>query len=612
MNYLSYFYGRAGQKPQMFLTVLSSLGNVCPKRGRLSKERRMPYANEQRCDILDKNLSVVLSIETGTNIKAVDMRCRNCTTELWGNPTVCPVCGTPTGQKRRPRPPINTPPPPPLAQQSPSRTPSGLFNAADLLDPEVLADLPNAEPSPRRSSGGLFSPAAPVRQVEEPSDWLNSAPPPRAQPAPEPDQTARSSGMLNAADLFDPDVLAGFSFPGAAPEAPAQQPEPPGIFNAADLFDPEVLAGLSFPGAERAAPEPNPLSFQPEQEYPRSKSSPLEGQGTRQPSTAFGPPPAAPRTSRGMVAPPHFSLTPIAPEPPEAYAPPERPSNARLPRVSTPSMNGAAETATPVPLADVPRGWRIVSDTPPTPVRKRSRHPSHSQAIAEQLAAAQGIPAPAQPASKSQRSRPALAGLISLLVALAVLTIAALFGLYRYQQIMSLQPTPIQNTSGTLPTVAPKAGYVIFPDTALAFSLQYPTQWQRQPDHDGHDAQYRGDLFSSGVYAALEVGSSPKYSSWSPGQINDYILNSTFFLSHVVGVQLSAPASPTIHIAGQDWTAEDADVTFDTGVVIHMTSLAIIHQGRGYAIFYYAVQEQFSFYSDSYYEPMLLSFRFLG
>ncbi len=222
------------------------------------------------------------------------------------------------------------------------------------------------------------------------------------------------------------------------------------------------------------------------------------------------------------------------------------------------------------------------------------------------------MPAPAQPAPKSQRSRPAFAGLISLLIALAVLTIAALFGLYRYQQIMALQPTPIPNTSGTLPTVAPKPGYVIYPDRTLAFSLQYPTQWQRQDDHDEHDAQYRGDLFSSGVYAALEVGSSPKYSSWSPGQINDYILNSTFFLSHVVGVQLSAPASPTIHIAGQDWTAEDADVTFDTGVVIHMTSLAIIHQGRGYAIFYFAVQSQFSFYSDSYYEPMLLSFRFLG
>ena len=222
------------------------------------------------------------------------------------------------------------------------------------------------------------------------------------------------------------------------------------------------------------------------------------------------------------------------------------------------------------------------------------------------------MPAPAQPAPKSRRSRPAFAGFIILLIALAVLTVAALFGLYRYQQIMALQPTPVQNTSGTLPTVAPRAGYIIFPDKTLAFSLQYPAEWKEQPDTDLHDAQYRGDLFSSGVYAALEVGSSPKYNSWSPGQINDYVLNSTFFLSHVVGVQLSAPASPTIHIAGLDWTAEDADVTFDTGVVIHMTSLSIIHQGRGYVIFYFAVQSQFSFYSDSYYEPMLLSFRFLS
>ena len=131
------------------------------------------------------------------------MRCRNCTTELWGNPTVCPVCGTPTGQKRRPRPAVNTPPPP--AQQSPSRAPSGLFNAADLLDPEALADLPGAEQAPRRSSGALFAPAEPDYQSEEPPAWLNS-PAPRAQPSPQPDQTARSSGMLNAADLFDPEV----------------------------------------------------------------------------------------------------------------------------------------------------------------------------------------------------------------------------------------------------------------------------------------------------------------------------------------------------------------------------------------------------------------------
>lgn len=576
-----------------------------------------PYANGQRCDILDRNvISIIADKEAGTIIEAVDMRCRNCTTELWGNPTVCPVCGTPTGQ-RRPRPPTNAPPPP-AVQPPPSRAPGGIFNAADLLDPEVLADLPGAEaPAPRRS-GALFTPPAPDQQAEEPPDWLNSSLP-RMQAAPEPNPAGRSSGTFNAADLFDPDVLAGLSFPGGKPEASnpgnEQPAQPQGMLNAADLFDPEVLAGFSPPDAGPAVPQRNPTHPSPQWEDPRLRQSPLEGPAARQPSTAFGPPPAAPRTSRGIGAPPHFALPPIAPETPEAYAPPERPSNARLPRVSPPHMNGAAEVDTPgmpIQLSGAPpRGWRIVSDAP-IPARQHGRKPSHPPVIAAQLAAAQAMPTPAQTSHTIHRSRPSLTGLISLLMALTVLTLAALFGLYRYQQILALQPTPIQNTGGTLPTVAPRQGYVIYPDSALAFSLQYPAQWQRQSDHDKHDAQYNGDLFSSGVYAALEVGSSSRYNSWSPGQINDYVLSSTFFLSHVVGVQLTVPTSPTIHIAGLDWTAEDADVTFDTGVVLHMTSLAITHQGRGYAIFYFAVQEQFSFYSDNYYEPMLLSFRFLG
>lgn len=557
--------------------------------------------------------SVDRSKEAGTNIKAVDMRCRNCTTELWGNPAACPVCGTPTGQRRRSPSPASATPSAPL-QPPPSRTPSGPFNAADLLDPEVLAGLPGAEPPASRRSGALFDLAGPDQQNEEPPDWLNSTPP-RTQAIPESNQTARASGMLNAADLFDPEVLAGLSFPGAAPEAasPRNEPQAPpqGMFNAADLFDPEVMAGFSFPGAEQAAPERSPT---PEWEDPRLRQAPLEGPGPRQPSTAFGSPPNAPRASRGPGAPP-FSLAPITPDAPEGYAPPERSGATRPPRGSAPYLNGAADNAAPVmpvPLSGAPpRGWRIVSDVS-APARQHARKPSHPPIIAAQFAPAPAEPLPAELAPKSRRFRPSFTGLISLLLALTVLTLAALFGLYRYQQILALQPTPVQGSSGALPTVGPKPGYVIFPDSTLAFSLQYPVEWQRQADHDKHDAQYRGDFFSSGVYAGLEVGSSPKYNSWSPGQINNYVLGSTFFLTHVVDVRLSAPASPTIHIAGLDWTAEDADVTFDTGVVLHMTSLAIIHRGRGYAIFYYAVQEQFSFYSDSYYEPMLLSFRFLG
>lgn len=291
--------------------------------------------------------------------------------------------------------------------------------------------MPGAEQPASRRSGALFAPAGPDQQHEEPPAWLNS-PPPNTQATPQPDQTARASGMLNAADLFDPQMLAGLSFSGAAPEAAAPRNEPPappqGMFNAADLFDPEVMAGFSFPGAAQAAPERSPA---PEWEDPRLRQSPLEGPGPRHPSTAFGSPPTAPRASRGPGAPP-FSLAPIAPDAPEGYAPPERPGNTRPPRGSAPYLNGAAENAAPVmpvPLSGAPpRGWRIVSDAS-APVRHQAMKPSHPPIIAAQFAPAQAEPLPAELAPKSQRSRSSFTGLISLLLALTVLTLAALFGL---------------------------------------------------------------------------------------------------------------------------------------------------------------------------------------
>lgn len=205
-----------------------------------------------------------------------------------------------------------------------------------------------------------------------------------------------------------------------------------------------------------------------------------------------------------------------------------------------------------------------------------------------------------------------LGGLLTLLLVLVIIGSAILFGATRYFQLQALEPKPAPTTAAALPTVAPRVGYTIYPNQTLGFSLQYANSWQEQLDHDPSDAQYQGDLFRAGPYTALEVGSSTQYANWSPAQIDDYILGNPFPLTNIAGSQVSIPASPTIHIANLDWTAEDADLALANGIFLRMTCLAITHNGRGYAIFYFAQQQVFSDDYAQYFEPMLLSFRFLN
>ena len=94
-------------------------------------------------------------------------------------------------------------------------------------------------------------------------------------------------------------------------------------------------------------------------------------------------------------------------------------------------------------------------------------------------------------------------------------------------------------------------------------------------------------------------------------QIDNYILANPFPLSNIISIQTFAAAASTIHINDQNWTAEDANVV-NNGVNLRMTCLAIIHNGRGYAIFYFSRQDIFSDDYAQFFDPMLLSFRFLN
>jgi hypothetical protein len=482
------------------------------------------------------------------------MKCSNCTTELWGRPAVCPVCGTPTGLNRRSS--RQTPPPwTPAAPAAPPPAPSQpqpFFNAADLLDPAVLDAVPQAP-----ANVGIFS-TAPL-----------AGDPPAAEAQP---------GMINAVDLFDPEVLAdltGSAGEGRSGQSPVETPEQEDY----PAFDEEAEDGYQDTGGNyRQAPAP-------------------------------------PRMAPRPIAPPLFSLTALpttAPQPSVPPAPPPPPFPSRDYAPAAPSMPPEEEERDWRPQ----RGYSIAAGPPPVgvPTSRPAMPPPGMYPAGPYM-----MPAPppskvgAPPPKKGRGFFNTLGGLLTLLLVLAIIGIALLIGATRLFQLQALEPKLAQTTPASLPTVAPKAGYTIIPDHTLGFSLQYDNSWQETADHDASDAGYRGDLFQAGPNDGFEVGSSPQYAGWSPAQIDDYILGNPFpLMPNVASTQTFVPASPTIHIDNLDWTAEDADLTLTNGINLRITCLAILHNGHGYAIFYFAPQEVFSNEYAQYFEPMLLSFRFLN
>ncbi len=499
------------------------------------------------------------------------MRCTTCTTELWGQPSVCPVCGTPTSPQRAPRTQAtgafrtNRP------QPSPPPEPPSFLNAASLLDPEILDEIGMAPPSPRQNTTNLFPPD----QRGKPG----AAPPPGA------------GGFLNAADLFDPDI---FDEPAPAPAASSGQ------INAADLFDPEVLEQLS--GEEETPLEPphfdaanlldedvfgdhvaqgweEPAPPEEDDDWLNSPRPPL-------------PTPAAP--PQPPIAAPLFSLPPLAPE-----APPRRPSRSGGLRPASPPP---AYVPDPLDIEMDPameRGWRIVPSAPLPGTLPVGPRPGM-----------QRRPPPPQPGI-GQRLIGALGKATALVLVLVILAAASLVGYTRCQQLNCWQSLLVAQSTA-LPTVTPMPGFASYQDAQLSITIEYPKDWQRASGHRANDGQYQGERFSISIYAWMEIGTSPQYSGWTPEQINTAAINSIRALPNVIGTQTWTPETPTTHLDGQDWTIEDAAFTLQDGTNLQLTTLALLYQGHGYVIFYQSHQEEFTLFSSQYFEPMLLSFRFLN
>jgi hypothetical protein len=199
----------------------------------------------------------------------------------------------------------------------------------------------------------------------------------------------------------------------------------------------------------------------------------------------------------------------------------------------------------------------------------------------------------------------------ALVLVLVIIGVAIQVGYTRCQQLNCWQ-TIISAQSTALPTLTPIPGFASYQDAQLGVALEYPKNWQHAASHRANDAGYQSDRFSISSYAWIEIGTSPQYGGWSSDQINAATINFLKSSPTILSVQTWVPDTPTTHLDGQDWAIEDAAFTLQDGTNLQLTTLALIYNGRGYVIFYQSHQEEFTHFSSQYFEPMLLSFRFLN
>jgi hypothetical protein len=387
------------------------------------------------------------------------------------------------------------------------------------------------------------------------------------------------------------------------------------MINAADLFDPQVLADLT--GSDETG---RSVQNRAEAPAPDEYASFAAGDEDVPQEENYPPPPRA--TGKGPIAAPLFSLSALpatAPQPSMLPPPPPPPPFPQRDFVPDAELIDEPEEES----WNLQNGYRIVAGPPPLGM-PTSRPPMPAPPMPTQgiYPAAPPYPMPPAPAAKAgvriRKSRPffsTLGGFLSLLLVIIILGSAIFLGAQHYFQLQALNQHAQPTTTAVLPTVAPRAGYTIFPDQKLDISLQYANSWQKKSDTDSSDAAYQGDLFFTGTNpgfsTGFEIGSSPQYADLSPLQIDNYVLANPFPLTTITSIQTFPANASTTHINNQNWTAEDANIV-NNGVNLRMTCLAIIHNGRGYVIFYFARQEVFSNQYAQFFQPMLLSFRFLN
>ena len=172
----------------------------------------------------------------------------------------------------------------------------------------------------------------------------------------------------------------------------------------------------------------------------------------------------------------------------------------------------------------------------------------------------------------------------------------------------SLTPTTQGNQ---LPT---PTAFQTINSTDLGISMKYPSDWVMDPAQNSADSSFVGihpQQQQTGMFLAIErftTSGSAKISSTSV--INQTNLAQFQSQQNISNFQIITPLSPKRAIGGVQWDEQDATFSNTNNVSFHLTTVAVQYNKLYYDIVFYSPASTYDQAVQSYFLPMLNSFKF--
>lgn len=171
---------------------------------------------------------------------------------------------------------------------------------------------------------------------------------------------------------------------------------------------------------------------------------------------------------------------------------------------------------------------------------------------------------------------------------------------------------PTQSAASTPASLTPTAFQTIN-SADVGFSMKYPSDWVTDPAQKSTDSAFLGihPQQQTGMYLVIErytTSGSAKISNTSV--INQSNLAQFQSQQNISNFQIIPSLSPKRAIGGVQWDEQDATFSNTNNVSFHLTTVAVQHNKLYYDIVFYSPASTYDQAVQSYFLPMLNSFKF--
>ena len=255
--------------------------------------------------------------------------------------------------------------------------------------------------------------------------------------------------------------------------------------------------------------------------------------------------------------------------------------------------------------------------------------PSESSQYMASNEASSKVSSSSASSNKSRLGVPAIIGLCILSILIGGgLTFGILY-LNGQRLAIGAQPTlkplqlPTQSAASTPTSLTPTTpgnqlptptSFQTINSTDLGISMRYPSDWVTDPAQKSVDSAFLGihpQQQQTGMYLAIErytTSGSAKISNTSV--INQSNLAQFQSQQNISNFQIITPLSPKRAIGGVQWDEQDATFSNTNNVSFHLTTVAVLHNKLYYDIVFYSPASTYDQAVQSYFLPMLNSFKF--